>query len=67
MTQTARERLRQVYLRCLTDALTEGPGVAEVANANAVMLAQCILLGTDDECQTRVELLLQAAPELFPS
>lgn len=65
----ARERLCQVQLRCVTDARDEREPkfVRDLAAANAAMIAEVVLNGSDADCQTRVELLLQAAPELFPS
>lgn len=66
---TARERLRQVHARCVADALNiyEPEFVRGLATENAEMIAEVIAHGTDDDCQRRVDLLLQAAPELFPS
>lgn len=66
---TARERLRQVYLRCVkyaTDS-NEPDIVALLAAQNAARIAKVLLHGSDYDCQARVDLLLKAAPELFPS
>ena len=66
---SARDRLQQVYMRCANDAVDPAMPhhVAMCAAENAAMLADCVLHGSEEDCQVRVNLLLKAAPELFPS
>lgn len=65
---SARDRLRQVFYRCVSDARHEpDPFIAQVSACNAAILAEVILHCTDDECATRVDKLLKSAPELFAS
>ena len=64
---TARDRLRQVFYRCVEDARTEPSPIREASAGNAAILADVILNCNDEQCQARVELLLRVSPELFPS